>query len=389
MVLLAAVFSPLRVEAAPPVVTNLTATQRTGTQLVDIGYDVAAPGISTVTVALEISSDAGSTWAVPVTSATGHMGTGVVPGTGKAIVWDAGADWSGNYSTQMRLWVVADDLVPAGFALIPGGSFTMGRTSGDTDTDTDAPPVTVTVSTFYMAETETETSKAEWDAVRTWAVSNGYTDLAAGAGKASDHPVHSVSWWDVVKWCNARSEKEGLTAFYLNGGNVMRTGTTEPTVNWSANGYRLPTEAEWEKAARGGVSGKRFPWGTDTISHAEANFNYVGSETYQSGTTGFNPTYATGGKPYTSPVGNFVANGYGLKNMSGNVWEWCWDWYGSAYYTTGVTDPRGPASGTSRVLRGGGWFDAASDARASYRVSAPPTYAFDNFGFRSARSSVP
>ena len=100
----------------------------------------------------------------------------------------------------------------------------MGVTSGDTDAD--APPITVTVSPFYMQQTET--TKAQWDEVRTWAVSNGYTDLAAGAGKAANHPVHSVNWWDVVKWCNARSEKEGLTPVYTVGGAVMRTGATAP-----------------------------------------------------------------------------------------------------------------------------------------------------------------
>jgi len=210
---------------------------------------------------------------------------------------------------------------PTGFSLIPGGSFTMGRTSGDTDAD--APPISVTVSPFYMQQTET--TKAQWDEVRTWAVNNGYTDLAVGAGKAANHPVHSVSWWDVVKWCNARSEKEGLTPVYTVSGAVMRTGTTEPVANWSANGYRLPTEAEWEKAARGGVSGKRFPWGTDTISHAQANYRVYS----ENGTTNFysydveprppatgmqypHPNYTAGGNPYTSPVGSFLANGYGL-----------------------------------------------------------------------------
>lgn len=90
--------------------------------------------------------------------------------------------------------------------------------------------VTKTLGSFYLQERET--TKAQWDAVRAWAVNNGYTDLAVGAGKASNHPVQTVSWWDVVKWCNARSEKEGLTPVYTVSGAVMKTGTTE---------------AEWER----------------------------------------------------------------------------------------------------------------------------------------------
>jgi len=281
---------------------------------------------------------------------------------------------------------------PAGFSLIPGGSFTMGPTSGDTDVGAaGAPSITVTVSPFYIQQTET--TKAQWKKVRTWGLSNGYTDLEAGSGKDSNHPVASVTWWDVVKWCNARSEKEGLTPVYTVGGAVMRTGTAEPTANWSANGYRLPTEAEWEKAARGGVEGKRFPWGTDTISHAEANYYGDSNDAYDlSPINNYHRTYRTRGEPYTSPVGSFEANGYGLYNMAGNVWEWCWDWYDGGYYFTsnGTTDPRGPASGGRRVIRGGSWVYGASKARCASRfVSTPGATNNGATGFRPVRSSFP
>ena len=379
---------------AAPSVSNLDASQRgNGSRLVDVTYNLTVPGNASVSVTLEASNDGGVTWTVPVTSVTGAVGMGVTPGAGKAMVWDAGADWPQRYTDQMYFRIIADD----GLALIPGGSFTMGRTSGDTDVD--APPINVTVSAFRLQKTET--TKALWDEVRTWGLSNGYTDLGLGQGKGPTHPVHSVTWWDVIKWCNARSEKEGLAPVYTVSGVVMRTGTSVPVPNWSASGYRLPTEAEWEKAARGGLAGLRFPWGTDTINHTRANYRvYSASGTTNdysfdgvprppaTGNDYYHPSYTTGATPYTSPVGSFEANGYGLYDMAGNLWEWCWDWYGSNSYTTGTTDPRGPATGTNRVFRGGSWNGTANHGRSGIRASYAPGFAFNFFGFRPALSSL-
>jgi sulfatase modifying factor 1 len=155
-------------------------------------------------------------------------------------------------------------------------------------------------------------------------------------------------------------------------------------VNWSG-GYRLPTEAEWEKAARGGASGQRFPWG-DTITHSRANYSSSTSYAYDvSPTRGYHPTFNDGVYPYTSPVGYFAANGYGLYDMAGNVWEWCWDWYGTPYGQPGTTNPTGPASGSGRVLRGGSWNGSAGNARCANRLNDYPDYAYDDLGFRCVR----
>ncbi len=269
------------------------------------------------------------------------------------------------------------------FALIPAGNFTMGRTSGDTDAS--APSVSVYVSAFCMAKYEV--TKALWDEVRTWGLANGYTDLPYGGGKAADHPVQNITWYAMVKWCNARSQKEGLTPCYNVSSVIYKTEYSDAVAcNWSANGYRLPTEAEWEKAARGGVSGQRFPWG-DTITHSEANYN-SGSGYYDvSPTRYYHPAYFTM-LPYTSPVGSFAANGYGLYDMVGNVWDVCWDWYSASYYTSGAKDPRGPAFGTQRVSRGGCWYRYASSCRTSDRSYGTPEGLGEYVGFRVARAAV-
>ncbi|VGO13719.1 Serine/threonine-protein kinase pkn1 [Pontiella desulfatans] len=259
---------------------------------------------------------------------------------------------------------------PEGMAYIPGGSFSMGD---NLDGLSSAQPVhSVYVNGFYMGKTEV--TKAQWDEVYKWAIANGYSFDHAGSGKASNHPVHTVSWYDVVKWCNARSEKENKTPCY---------NLSTWSCNYNANGYRLPTEAEWEKAARGNLSGKRFPWG-DTIQHTRAN--YISSTSYSydaSSTRGDHPTYHDGVSPYTSPVGSFAPNGYGLYEMAGNEWEWCGDWYDGAYYgTSPSSNPRGASSGSRRVLRGGCYGNSANLCRAANRFFNRPGFAPRTVGFR-------
>jgi formylglycine-generating enzyme required for sulfatase activity len=271
----------------------------------------------------------------------------------------------------------------------PMSMFTVGDTL---DEDPYALPLhTVTVGAFYIAKTHT--TWEEWQAVRTWAVAHGYTDLAGvGAGKAATHPVHSVNWYDVVKWCNAKSEMQGLVPCYYTdatGMTVYRAGDLDvpnTQVKWTANGYRLPTESEWECAARGGLEDTRFPWG-DTISHTQANYRSTGGLDDVSPTRGYHPTFAVGSEPYTSPVGSFQPNRYGLYDMAGNLEQWCWDWYGD--YVSGFeAEPRGPVSGTARIGRGGSWRYVSSINCTAYRIFISPWYRYNSYGFRCVRRAV-
>ena len=285
---------------------------------------------------------------------------------------------------------------PAGMALIPAGSFVMGNylfdNSATNDPDiTDANPTNVYVSAFYMDVNLV--SYSQWQGVYNWATNHGYNFDNAGSGKAANHPVHTINWYDHVKWCNARSEMEGkVPAYYTSAAQttVYRTGQVDmdnDSVQWSS-GYRLPTEAEWEKAARGGASGQRFPWG-NTISWSQANYkadpaSYAYDVNY---TNGLDPAFATGNNPHTSPVGYFAPNGYGLYDMAGNSSECCWDWYAAPPYPTGSpylggTNPTGAATGKSRVSRGGRWNGDASGARCAFRSTGYPTTANWNGGFR-------
>lgn len=274
-------------------------------------------------------------------------------------------------------------------ALIPSGSFEMGDSFSEGNHD-EMPIHTVYVSAFYMDRTPV--TKALWDEVYGWAIDNGYSfdNPGWGSWKSDQHPVHSVNWFDVVKWCNARSEMEGqVPAYYTSAEQTMvyrtgRVGLQSDWVKWNA-GYRLPTEAEWEKAARGGLKGRRFPWG-DTITHGDANYHsrWDDGQPYYpydvTPTSGYHPIHQRD----TSPVGSFEVNGYGLDDMAGNVREWCWDLYSSSYYSSSPgVDPRGPSSGSERVRRGGAWRDSAFGCRVAFREYAGPQFGDSDRGFRS------
>ena len=274
---------------------------------------------------------------------------------------------------------------PPNMALIPAGSFTMGD---GLDGESDAMPVTnVNVSAFYMDTNLV--SYGLWQSVYDWATNNGYVFDNAGAGIASNHPVYDVGWDDAVKWCNARSQQAGLTPVYYTDAALTQVysngdvNLTNANVKWAANGYRLPTEAEWEKAARGGLSGERFPWG-NIIS--ETNANYFGNTGYSFdlGPTGWNEAYVTENAPFTSPVGSFASNGYGLFDMAGNELEWCWDWFGTPYGQPTTNNPTGPPSGSSRVMRGGDRYDygVTASCAARYPVGVGPDGGFYKTSFR-------
>jgi formylglycine-generating enzyme len=213
-----------------------------------------------------------------------------------------------------------------GMALIPAGSFLMGDSA---DSSPGAVPTNVYVSAFYIDTNLV--SYSEWTSNYNFAVSQGYGFDHAGYGKGSNHPVVFVNWYDAVKWCNARSQQAGLTPVYYTDAAMTQIYTNGDTdavyANWSNTGYRLPTEAEWEKAARGGLTGLRFPWG-NTISESQANYDGQTAFPYDLGPNGYNTNFDTRSPPFTSPVGSFAPNGYGLYDMAGNADEWCWDWFG-------------------------------------------------------------
>jgi formylglycine-generating enzyme required for sulfatase activity len=248
--------------------------------------------------------------------------------------------------------------VSANFVRVEGGTFQMGTPSGG---DSDERPVhTVTVKSFSISKYQV--TQKEWYEVMGTTVRQ-QRDMADRSwpmrGEGDNYPMYYVNWYEAVEYCNRRSVKEGLTPVYRGSGNSI-------TCDWNANGYRLPTEAEWEFAARGGTK--------EYLTTEYSGSNSVGAVAWYDGNSGGS----------TQPVGTKAPNSLGIYDMSGNVWEWCWDWYGD-YSSSSQTDPRGPGSGTERVIRGGSWYFAAASVRSAYRHYYTPSDRSSDSGFRLVR----
>jgi formylglycine-generating enzyme required for sulfatase activity len=262
---------------------------------------------------------------------------------------------------------------PANMVRIQGGTFTMGSPASEPNHDSDETPHQVTVGSFYMGRYQV--TQKEYQAV----MGTNPSDF-----KGDNLPVEKVSWYDAIVYCNKLSMKEGLSpAYRINGSTDPAAWGGVPTsrnATWDAvaivagsNGYRLPTEAQWEYACRAGT-GTPFSTGNN-ITTTQAN--YDGNYPYNNNAEG---TY----REKTTAVGSFAPNAWGLYDMHGNVDEWCWDWYGS-YASGAQTDPVGAVSGNNRVRRGGSWDNFGQHLRSACRGYYNPGYRVSVIGFRLVR----
>ena len=358
-----------------------SATQLTVATVVPVDIDLPVLNLNGPK---SISVLTGTAWQDPGFSATDDLdgdlsatvdvnGTVDVSTPGAYFITYKATDSAGNFATAQRVVTVSNF---TDMSLIPAGTFLMG-TPGKAPPDNGALHQ-VYLSAFYVGKYEV--TKAIWDEVRLWA-----TDPARGASvyqfdhngtaEGPDHPVTNVSWYDMIKWCNARSEKDNLEPLYYSEANqttIYRSGQislTNDHANWQANGWRLPTEAEWEKAAKGGLIGKSYP-------HGNVNSPVYGN-VLESGI----------GK--TVPVGSYPANGFGLHDTYGNVWEILWDAHLHDWYLrpeASLPNPHGPEN-VVRSMRGGSFAHSGSHySKVFYRGWLGGQQLFSR-GFRLARNA--
>lgn len=260
--------------------------------------------------------------------------------------------------------------VPISFVSLPGGRFTMGRPEGETGYSDELPQHDVTLSPFYMGKSEV--TQTQWRTVVEAARARGDEDashlsLSPAHFRGAALPVEQVSWCDAARFANALSRLEGLQAVY----SVLADCDAAGDVRWdpSANGVRLPTEAEWEYAARAGASTAYATGATEP-------------DLFQLG------WYLSNSSGTTHPICTAKTKPWGLCDMHGNVAEWTFDWY-DAYSSAALTSPTGPQSGSQRVVRGGGYKDRPSAVRSDVRNTLPPSSSRDGLGFRLAAFTLP
>ncbi|MCK4795456.1 MAG: SUMF1/EgtB/PvdO family nonheme iron enzyme [Desulfobacteraceae bacterium] len=280
---------------------------------------------------------------------------------------DGKVDWL-DFARLAEYWLI---YVPPDMVLIPGGEFEMGDHYGVPLGDDERPVHRVRVDSFCMGKHEI--TNQQYCNYLNSAYSQGLVQVISGA-------VYPTGGGSAYCDTTTSSSYSGIT---WNGSSFSAVSAKEDhpmvEISWYGStaycnyyGYRLPTEAEWEYAARGGEHSPyyRYPWG-DSIDGSKANYWSSGDP------------YESGAYPWTTPVGYYSANGYGLYDMAGNVWEWCNDWYSSTYYGISPYDnPTGPASGIYRVLRGGSWFYPTAGCRVAIRFNLSALVRSSNIGFR-------
>lgn len=329
----------------PPVVTNVTAQQQSGSQLVRVTYDVTDADNDTMTISLQISSDAGATWTVPVRTVGGNVGNGVISGTNYEIMWDAGEDYAEHEGTEYKAKIIANDNAPRSevMVFVPAGTYSIGSESIP---EIAVPVHNVTLLAFYidMFEVTNAQYKAFCDATsREYPPDPSFPLMPNYSTNPAfrNYPVVNVYWDDA-----------------------------EAYAVWK--GRRLPTEAEWEAAAKGNVAPHAFPWGDQ---FADSCANVMGN---------------LDGYERVAPVGSFPAgvSWVGCHDMAGNVYEMVEDdWHNNYVGAPTNTNPwiDNPRA-NMRVMRGGSWSDTSMVAQCAWRSSIMHPMGYFNFvGFRCAK----
>jgi len=304
-------------------------------------------------------------------TATGNTGTGsctrcpqmivnsIIPALGHDFSWAESTVWGIQNKTCSRCTETGKRLAPDIMANIPAGNIAMSGT------------FTVNLSAFKIGKYQV--TQAQYQEVMGNNPSYFVIDVTTGEIQEK-RPVEQVTWYDAVEFCNKLSEMEGLTSVYTITGRTPATGypitSATVTADFSKNGYRLPTESQWEYACRAGLATGTYSKNIDGVEVTTANL-------------GDHAWYSTNSDSKTHEVGKKKANYFGLYDMHGNVWEWCWDWY-AAYPSGTQTDFAGAVTGSYRVFRGGSWDNSAAFAGSSFRIYGDPVIRYNNLGFRLA-----